>query len=298
MTLMRIPFRLVDVFTDRPLAGNQLCVIPEPVEASTELMQAIAREIGFSETTFVTSFGGDRYAMRIFTPAHELPFAGHPSLGTAFVMVSEGRIISPVRQVVAAGTFALTVDVHAGTARMRQLAPSFAEPLDEGGRRALAEAVGLRIEDVIDALPVQKVSTGFGHLKLPVRDAATVARASPNKAALIPLLQAAGTDAVYVFAVEPGTEGGSRAKARLFAPVAGIEEDAATGSAAGPLGAYLVHHGVIPSGRLTISQGAEMGRPSTLVVDVEPDGDSLAVYVGGGVQVIGEGVFDVPANAA
>src|SRR5580765_2651189 len=128
MPPMRIPFRLVDVFTDRPLTGNQLCVIPDPVDISVELMQAIAREIGFSETTFVTSFGGDRYAMRIFTPAHELPFAGHPSIGTAYVLVSEGRVPSPVTQVVTAGEFALTADVAAGTARMRQLDPTFGEP--------------------------------------------------------------------------------------------------------------------------------------------------------------------------
>ena len=92
---MEIPFRLVDVFTDRALAGNQLCVVPEPVESlDTLLMQAIAREIGFSETTFVSEAAGDRYAMRIFTPGTELPFAGHPTLGTAFVLASEGRISS------------------------------------------------------------------------------------------------------------------------------------------------------------------------------------------------------------
>src|SRR5436190_12356596 len=110
---MRIPFRLVDVFTDRPLSGNQLCVVPEPVPGITEdRMQAVAREIGFSETTFVTSFSANRYAMRIFTPDHELPFAGHPSLGTAFVLVSEGRLPSPLTQVVAAGEFGMSVDVE------------------------------------------------------------------------------------------------------------------------------------------------------------------------------------------
>ena len=111
---MRIPFRLVDVFTDRPLAGNQLCVVPEPVDALDERMQAHrARDRASRETTFVTGLGGDRYAMRIFTPEHELPFAGHPSLGTAFVMVSEGRVHSPATQVVAAGEFPLSVDVEA-----------------------------------------------------------------------------------------------------------------------------------------------------------------------------------------
>jgi trans-2,3-dihydro-3-hydroxyanthranilate isomerase len=296
---VRIPFRLVDVFTERPLAGNQLCVVPEPVDVSVRLMQAIAREIGFSETTFVTSSGGDRYAMRIFTPAHELPFAGHPSIGTAFVLVSEGRVTSPVTQVVTAGEFELTVDVAAGTARMGQLGPTFGEPLRDEERQALAEAVGLTTDDVVADLPVQLVSTGFGHLMLAVRDAAAVSRAVPDAAALTPMLIEAGTDAVYVFAVEHGTSGKqSRANARLFAPVAGIVEDPATGSAAGPLGAYLVRHGVIPSGRLTISQGVEMGRPSVLVVEVEPDADGLAVFVEGGVRVVGEGSFDVPRDAA
>ncbi len=294
---MRIPFRLVDVFTDRPLAGNQLCVVPDPIDAiPTELMQAVAREIGFSETTFVTSCGDDRYAMRIFTPDSELPFAGHPSLGTAFVLVSEGRLPSPLTQEVAAGKFAMSVDLEAGTARMRQAPPEFFGPLGLRERRALADAVRLDVDrDLIADLPVQKVSTGFGHLNLPVRDAATVARAAPDRNSLMPILRAAGTDGVYVFALEETSESGSRAKARLFAPVAGVDEDPATGSAAGPLGAYLVHHGRIPSGRLTISQGIEIGRPSTLVVDVEWDAEGdLIVHVEGGVRIVGEGAFDLP----
>jgi trans-2,3-dihydro-3-hydroxyanthranilate isomerase len=292
MGQVRFPFRLVDVFTDRPLSGNQLCVVPDPIEASTEFMQAIAKEIGFSETTFVSSAGGDRYAMRIFTPERELPFAGHPSLGTAFVLAAEGRITSPATQHVEAGEFAMKVDVEGGRARMRQGNARFGEPLDEGGRRGLVEALRLRPDDLLD-LPVQLVSTGFGHLMMPVRDPERVAAAAPDHPALIPLLEAAGTDGVYLFAMSNGSNGGAAAKARLFAPVAGVDEDPATGSAAGPLGAYLVHHGVIPSGRLTISQGVELGRPSTLIVDVERDGDELAVYVEGGVQVIAEGTFDV-----
>src|SRR4051812_29428444 len=129
MTIVRIPFRLVDVFTDRPLTGNQLCVVPEPTELTTETMQALAREIGFSETTFVTSVEPGRYGLRIFTPFNEMPFAGHPTLGTAFVMVSEGRVSSPVVQVVAAGDVEVEVDVardgRSGVARMRQLPPEF-----------------------------------------------------------------------------------------------------------------------------------------------------------------------------
>src|SRR6266480_4211134 len=119
---MRIPFRLVDVFTDRPLAGNQLCVVPEaPTGLDPALMQLVAKEIGFSETTFVTGASGERYSMRIFTPDRELPFAGHPTLGTAFVMVSEGRVQTPAIQEVAAGDVPVEVDLESGFAWMRQM---------------------------------------------------------------------------------------------------------------------------------------------------------------------------------
>src|SRR5947208_9401793 len=126
---MRLGFRLVDVFAKRPLQGNQLCVVPEETSMTDARMLAVAKEIGFSETTFVTSAGGDRYSMRIFTPGGELPFAGHPTLGTAFVLVSEGRITSPATQHVAAGEFAMEVDGAAGTARMRQRDPEFDPPV-------------------------------------------------------------------------------------------------------------------------------------------------------------------------
>src|SRR5213593_3817887 len=123
---MEIEFRLVDVFTDRPLAGNQLCVVPDaPAGMEASLMQALAREIGFSETTFVTEAAGDRYSMRIFTPGAEMPFAGHPTLGSAFVLASEGRITSPATQVVTAGEFRVEVDVEGGVSRVRQLPPEF-----------------------------------------------------------------------------------------------------------------------------------------------------------------------------
>src|SRR5712692_1634085 len=175
ISLVRIPFRIVDVFTHRPLAGNQLCVIPDPIELSTDAMQAVAGEIGFSETTFVTEAGGDRYAMRIFTPAAELPFAGHPSLGTAFVLASEGRIATPATQVVKGGVFAMSVDVKGGTAGMRQLPPSFGTEV--AARDALAAAVGLASEDLHPSLPAQLVSTGAAPLLLPVRDPGAVGRA-------------------------------------------------------------------------------------------------------------------------
>src|SRR5436190_23987267 len=123
---VRVPFRLVDVFTERPLAGNQLCVVPETsVSLDPTVMQSLAREIGFSETTFVTEAGGDRYTMRIFTPDQELPFAGHPTLGTAYLMVAEGRVTSPAIQTTAVGEVPVEIDVEEGFGWMRQRPPMF-----------------------------------------------------------------------------------------------------------------------------------------------------------------------------
>jgi len=284
---VRIPFRLVDVFTDRPLAGNQLCVIPQPVELPEVLMQAIAHEIGFSETTFVTEAGGNRYSMRIFTPTLELPFAGHPSLGTAFVLVSEGIIQSPAFQTLKSGEFGIEVDLESGFVRMEQLPPEFG-PLVED-RAGAAMAIGLAEADLVESLPLQIVSTGWPNLIVPVRDEATVARATPDIRALRLLLEPLGTDNCYLFAAS-----GPRVKARMFTYDPGIVEDPATGGAAGPLGAYLVHHGAAGAGRITISQGAELGRPSILLVDVLDGEAGLRVFVGGGVVNVAEGFFDFP----
>src|SRR3954447_9449323 len=136
---MRIPFRLVDVFAEAPFGGNQLCVVPEtPLELDTATMQAIALEIGFSETTFVTAVRPDGYDVRIFTPEDELPFAGHPTLGTAFTLGREGKIPPEVVQRCAAGDIPVKVDVAAGTARMRQLAPEVGHEVDD--RDAVAAA--------------------------------------------------------------------------------------------------------------------------------------------------------------
>jgi trans-2,3-dihydro-3-hydroxyanthranilate isomerase len=288
MPPVRIPFRVVDVFTDRPLAGNQLCVIPDPVELNASAMQAIAAEIGFSETTFVTDAGGHRYAMRIFTPARELPFAGHPTLGTAFVMVSEGRVTAPVVQSVIAGEIEVEVDVETGFARMHQLPPgfgSFPEDLD-----VVAAAGGLAARDLHPELRPRVVSTGLPVLIVPLRDPEGVIRAVPRPEVLGPLLDETGTDTFYLFAATDERQ----AKARMFGVGVGVAEDAATGSAAGPLGAYLVERGAMTPGLITVSQGAEIGRPSTLFVDVESHADGWRVHVGGGVAKVAQGEFDLP----
>jgi trans-2,3-dihydro-3-hydroxyanthranilate isomerase len=289
---VRIPFRLVDVFTDRPLAGNQLCVVPDPVDIDKASMQAIAREIGFSETTFVTEVREGGYSVRIFTPTSELPFAGHPTLGTAYVMVSEGRVATPLVQTVQTREIPVEVDVATGTARMRQLPPRFGPTAPEPD--AVIRAVGLTTADLLAGAPMEVVSTGLGHLMVPVGETDAVSRAVPDTRALLGLLEPLGTDAVYLFALA-GSDGEPRVvKARLLTSDLTVPEDPATGSAAGPLGAYLVEHGLASPGAFVIHQGEEMGRPSTLHVEVvRPDG-GWEILVGGGVRIVGRGEFDLP----
>ena len=150
---MDVPFCLLDVFTDVPFAGNQLCVIPDPpagLDASA--MHTLTREIGFSETTFVTAVRDDGYDVRIFTPDAELAFAGHPTIGTAFVLVSEGRVAPSLVQRSAAGDVPVEVDLANGRATMHQLPPVFGVPFDD--RAAVAVAAGLEVADLVDGLPI------------------------------------------------------------------------------------------------------------------------------------------------
>ncbi len=282
---MEVGFRLVDVFCERPLEGNQLCVVPDAAGLDPATMQALAREIGFSETTFVTEAAGDRYAMRIFTPEQELPFAGHPTLGTAFVLVAEGRVRTPAVQVVAAGECPVEVDLAAGRARMRQLPPVFGPRLED--RALAARAAGLAPGDVREDLPMEVVSTGLPHLMVPVRDLETLRRAAREGDLVARVCAAVGASSMYLFAEIP--EG---IAARMFDPELGIGEDPATGSAAGPLGAYLVRHGRIDApARIRIRQGEQVGRPSLIEVEVAREGDTYRIEVAGGVAIVGEGVF-------
>ena len=282
---MDVPFRLVDVFTPTPLSGNQLCVVPDPVELDDATMQALAKEIGFSETTFVTEAEGDRYAMRIFTPDAELPFAGHPTLGTAFVLVSEGRVTSPGTQATAAGEVMVEVDGASNTAWMTQLPVEFGRAFED--RELIARATGLEPDDLEPGLPVQTVTTGLRWTVVPVRDAQRLARAQRDARALEEVVAVSGDEGLYLFAV--GDDG---ATARMFDATFGIGEDPATGSAAGPLGAYLAEHGLggMP-GSIVVRQGERVGRPSELHVEVWDEGGRWRVRVGGGVHVVGSGAF-------
>jgi trans-2,3-dihydro-3-hydroxyanthranilate isomerase len=284
---MEVAFRLVDAFTEVPFQGNRLCVVPETPEGlSSEQMHILALETNFSETTFVTESGPDGYTMRIFTPDAELDFAGHPTIGTAFTLASEGRTSTSTIQTTAIGEIPVEVDLERGFAWMTQRRPEFGPGFDD--REIVAEAAGLSPDDLHPELPMQVISTGLGPLLVPVRDEAALRRAERIESACRRATDASGGECLYLFAVR----GDGDVFARMFDASLGVGEDPATGSAAGPLGVYLASHGLAGMpGRAVVAQGEMVGRPSFLHLDVRSAGDSWTVRVGGGVRIVGEGVF-------
>lgn len=272
-------FRYVvaDVFTDRPLEGNQLAVFTDARELDDETMQALARETNFSETVFVLPKEGDGHVrIRIFTPAHEVPFAGHPTLGAAFVLglplqlteirLETGRGVVPV-QLEREGARI----VHG---RMEQPYPSV-EPF--GDETALLAALGVPRSE----LPVEVYDNGIRHVYVALGSEAEVAALEPDLQAL----RRVGELGVNCFAGS-----GTRWKTRMFGPGHGVDEDPATGSAAGPLALHLVRHGLVePGTQIEIAQGAEVRRPSTLYASA----DDERVFVGGSAVVVARGEFSI-----
>ena len=286
---MEVGFRLVDAFTEIPFQGNRLCVVPEtPDGFSTEQMKMLALETNFSETTFVVESRPDGYRMRIFTPDAELPFAGHPTIGTAYTLATEGRTSPDTVQSTALGDIPVEVDLERGFAWMTQRRPVFGPEFHDRG--VVADAIGLAPDDLHTDLPMQVISTGLGPLLVPIRDEETLRRAERYESACRRATAASGGECLYLFAVRADGD----VMARMFDASLGVGEDPATGSAAGPLGAYLASRGLagLP-GDAIVAQGELVGRPSFLHLDVRADGDSWNVRVGGGVRIVGEGVFRV-----
>lgn len=259
-----IRYRIVDVFTDEPLAGNALCVVLDPVPEA--VMPAIAREVNLSETTFVTLTGPDSYDVRIFTPDTEMAFAGHPSLGSAWVL-GPGRW----QQTSPGGTVA--VDVDSTGAVMDQPDPSFTEVWPEAAVAALG---GL---GPVPAGYVAEVG-GTRHLLLPA--AGPLDRLRPDLAALARAAREVGCAGVAPFR----RVGDAELHVRVFLPGIGIPEDPGTGSAAGPIALLASRLWGTPAD-VGISQGAEMGRPCRIEVHAEPGG----VRVGGRIAACASGEF-------
>jgi trans-2,3-dihydro-3-hydroxyanthranilate isomerase len=277
----------LDVFAERPLAGNGLAVVDDADAVSDETMLALAKETRLSETTFVqsTATEGADYCNRIWDPHEELPFAGHPSLGTA-VAVARWRGLDEASFVQETGAGLQPIEVRTENggwrASMLQNAAEFGPELD---RDAVMTAVGLRAEDAHPELPPQVVSTGLPHLMAPVAGNEVLSRALPDYSTIYELSESHGSMVIYLAWLDPD---GQTVRARSFTRTVEMGEDAATGSAAGPLGAYL--HERVGADRLRIRQGEEMGRPSVLEVEMA-DGRPR---VSGGVIPVIDGEVSLP----
>ena len=298
-------FVQVDVFTDVPFGGNPLAVFPEAEGLTSEEMQKLAREMNLSETTFVLppEAPGADFKVRIFTPAAELPFAGHPVVGTHWVLAHLDRVDlkAPVTEVrFELGVGVLPADLEVADGRVERVVitsdqPRFLTVLED--LTELVAGLGIPAEAITDTgLPVQVVSTGIPALMVPVRSLAEVQAldtGSFNVAALRRACEPVGTEIVLLFTFETERPEAT-VHVRMFAPALGVPEDPATGSANGTLGAYLVHHQAVTvsegTNHFISEQGAEMDRPSTLHLLVDRAGGEVTrVRVGGQVVPVLEG---------
>lgn len=297
-----LSYDVVDVFTDRPFAGNQLAVVHGAGDLSTEQCLALAQEFGYSETTFPVPRGDGEYATRIFTPGGEIPFAGHPTLGTAWVLRSRGELAADeVVQHCGAGEIGVAF-LADGAVELTAAPHDLVGPVDDELVAALLEDVGLSLSDV--AGPVWLAGTGLTFVHLPVLSDA-VGRAVPSTRPLgehADRLAAVGetSDPVEGLNVHhvSGEAPAVSVHSRVFVPGLSVPEDPATGSAAAGLGMALVAADRLPEGgRYTITQGVEMGRPSTLSGRVEVTSASVSkVHVTGRVQPIATGQVVVPSG--
>lgn len=292
---MRLRYDIVDVFTDRPFAGNQLAVVHGAGDLSTAQCLALAREFNYAETTFPVPGDQGRYATRIFTPGGEIPFAGHPTLGTAWVLRSRGQL-GDGEVVQECGAGEIGVRLAGDLAELSAAPRDLVGPLAEGLMATLVTELGLAVSDL--AGPVHVAGTGLTFAHVPVvTDAVPRARVpttplSQHVAAVETRDPFEGINLVAVSGSAPALE----VRSRVFLPGLAVPEDPATGSAATGLGMALVAWGRLPSGgTYEVSQGLEVGRPSRLFGRVEAEGGrATRCHVAGGVQPVAAGEIAVP----
>jgi trans-2,3-dihydro-3-hydroxyanthranilate isomerase len=282
--MARFRYVIADVFTDTPLQGNQVAVFTDAREIPEDTLQRLARETNLSETVYVYPPEADGHVrIRIFTPSLELPFAGHPVLGTAVVLGGPLQLVE-IKLETQRGTIALELEREGArivSARMRQPVPTV-QPFPQVDE--LLAALG----GVESQLPVELYDNGARHVFVALRSEDDVAALEPDLAKLAKLDRVLGTNCF--------AGSGTRWKTRMFAPGDGVPEDPATGSAAGPLAVHLARHGQIGFGQeIEISQGAELGRPSKLYARADGSAEQLErVEVGGSAVVVARGEFRLP----
>ncbi|MFS8120642.1 MAG: PhzF family phenazine biosynthesis protein [Microcoleus sp.] len=291
-------FYIVDVFAESKYAGNQLAVFcgAGVAELSEAEMLLIAREINYSETTFVRSPEpqNNGYDVRIFTPKQELPFAGHPTLGTAFVLQQE-IINQPVEQVIlnlAVGQIPVTLNYQNQVADilwMRQNSPIFGQILPT---ETIANVLNLEPDEIDPKFPIQEVSTGVPFIIVPLTTLASLKKAQVNLDKYFELINTTEAKDILIFCPETYSEINDL-NVRVFAPSLGIPEDPATGSANGCLAGYLVEYSYFGNNSIDIrvEQGYEIDRPSLLLLQSEKKDGKIEVLVGGKVVMIAKGEF-------
>lgn len=300
--MKQLHYSLVDVFTNQPFGGNQLAVFPDARGLTAETMQALAKELNLSESAFVlpAQDAVSDYRVRFFTPAVELPMAGHPTVGTAFVLAHEGmlQLGEPETTITfeeGVGMVPVTLSVrdrHLHLIQMRQPLPTFGPVFAD--REAVAQMLSLDLAHLETTLPLEVVSCGVPFLFVPVKSLEAMRAIRFRLDIWERVLRDFAAPHVFAFTQEV-VHPTSTVHSRMFAPAMGIAEDPATGAASGPLGCYLVRHGLVQpttmgTSQMVSEQGFELGRPSLVQVKIEQDGPHITgVSIGGQCYFMGKG---------
>jgi trans-2,3-dihydro-3-hydroxyanthranilate isomerase len=308
--MRKLRYQLVDVFTNRQFGGNPLAVFTNGRGIGAGTMQAIAKELNLSETTYVLppADAANDYRVRIFTPGQELPMAGHPTVGTTFVLAREHMIErgedgaeTEIKLEEGVGTIPVRIRWQGGAAgfiQMRQPLPTFGARVEDVS--VVAEMLSIAPEEIAETnLPLEVVSCGVPFFYVPVKSLRAVQSIKFRVDVWENKLKDVVPPGVFVFTREVEFQG-STVHSRMFAPGMGVWEDPATGGASGPLGSYLVRHGVVASGNgggvaeFTSEQGIEMGRPSFIKIRIAREGEAITdVRVGGECRFMGEGYLEI-----
>ncbi|MCM3672046.1 PhzF family phenazine biosynthesis protein [Mesobacillus maritimus] len=287
----KIDYSIVDVFSQGKYTGNQLAVFKNAENISSREMQQIAKEINYSETTFILSDTkkDNGYDVRIFTPNEEVPFAGHPTLGTAYIIQNE-IVGEPIEKLVLnfkTGQIPVTFDQQEEILWMEQNQPTFGRMLNSN---QVSEVLSLDKEYIDDRFPIQEVSTGLPVIIVPLKSLEAVKNVRINKEKYFELIEHTDAKAIMVFSPETYSDN-NHLNVRDFADYFGIPEDAATGSANGCLASYLVKYRYFDKGEINIrvEQGYEISRPSLLFLRANDENGEIRVSVGGKVEKIAQG---------
>jgi len=295
--MRQLTYHLLDVFADRLFGGNQLAVFTDADGLDASMMQQIARELNLSESVFILPPSSDEYdyRLRIFTPSIELPMAGHPTVGTGYLMAHLGMIEdgSNVRLEEGVGLIEIQL-IGEGDSRqvvMTQPLPEFGDIWQDHSQ--MADLLNIDISDLLTEYPIQTVSCGVPFWYVPVASREALDRISVNLTLWQELLEDSPTPHLFTFTPNP-MDKSHTVYSRMFAPAMGIPEDPATGGASGPLGAYLVKYG-LASGNMVSEQGFAMGRPSLITLIAEYEADIFTkIQIAGQSVYVGQGILNLP----